>query len=76
MKARPDRARRSALVGVVAYLSTLVLVIVVVTIGLALRLGAAVTAISVAVILLALFAWFFVHQIRVGRAMRAARRDD
>lgn len=76
MKARRDRAARSALVGVTAYLSTLAIVIVVVTVGLTLHLGAAATAISVAVILLALFAWFFVHQIRVGRAMRATRRDD
>jgi uncharacterized membrane protein len=71
-----NRAGRSALVGVVAGVSSIAVVILVGTIGLAFHLGAAVTAIAVGVILLAFFGWFFVRQIRVGRAMRATRPDD
>jgi O-antigen/teichoic acid export membrane protein len=71
-----DRAGRAALVGVVAGVSSFIVGGLVVTIGLAFHIGAAVTAIAGGVILLALAAWFFVHQIRVGLARRATRPDD
>ena len=70
------RAGRSALVGVVAGVSSFIVGGLVVTIGLAFHLGAVVTAIAGGVILLALAAWFFVHQIRVGLARTAIRPDD